>query len=223
MTGPSRPSIHVVTDRRQVSPDARTTDDELTGLEHWFDTVLDAGVDVIQIRERDLDAAVLRDLVRRLMARTRASGPRVLVNDRADVARASGADGVHLRADGPAVERVRTIGPDRWTIGRSVHGPAEVQAHRAADYLLFGTVFSSRSKAPGSPVAGLAGLRLAATGSQAPVIAIGGVRPDSAAACVAAGASGIAGIGIFLPEGRRDDALGAVRAAAALREVMRGC
>jgi thiamine-phosphate pyrophosphorylase len=72
-------------------------------------------------------------------------------------------------------------------------------------------------------VAGLAGLRLAATGSPAPVIAIGGVRPDNAAACVAAGASGVAGIGMFLPAGCREDALGAVRAAVALREVMRGC
>jgi thiamine-phosphate pyrophosphorylase len=219
VTEASRPSICVVTDRRQLSPDARTTAAAVRDLDRWLDAVVDAGPDFIQIRERDLDGAVLRDLVGRLVIRS-GEDTRVLVNDRADVARASGADGVHLRADGPAVGRVRTIGPEGWMIGRSVHRDAEVSASADADYLLFGTVFSSRSKPPGSPVTGVADLRLVVALSGIPVVAIGGVTPETAAACRAAGASGVAGIGIFLPQGRRPDALGPARAVAALREAM---
>ncbi len=75
---------------------------------------------MIQLRERDLDAASLRALAARLADRARA-GTRVVVNDRADVARAAGAAGVHLRADGPPVALVRTLGPAEWMVGRSVH------------------------------------------------------------------------------------------------------
>jgi thiamine-phosphate pyrophosphorylase len=219
----ARPSIQVVTDRRRLSPDARTIDAEVTELDRWLDTVVEAGVDVIQIRESDLEADVLYGLVCRLLARTKGGHTRILVNDRADVALASGAAGVHLRADGPPVPRVRTLGPDRWIIGRSVHGLSEVASHQTADHLLFGTVFGSRSKAAGWRVAGLAGLRSAASRSAVPIVAIGGVSPATAGACIDAGASGVAGIGVFLPEGRREDALGVVRAVAALREAMGGC
>ena len=223
MTASTSSVIHLVTDRRQVSPEARTAAAELAGLERWFDAVVEAGVDVIQVRERDLDAAVLSGLVRRLLLRTQGARCQVMVNDRADVALACGAEGAHLRADGPSVAEVRALGPEGWVVGRSVHQPAEVARHQAADYLLFGTVFGSRSKAPASPVAGLAALGTTAAKSTVPVVAIGGVTPATAARCIAAGASGVAGIGVFLPEGSRDDAMGPVRAVAALREAMRGC
>ena len=85
----------------------------------------------------------------------------MLVNDRADVAIAAGADGVHLRADGPPVARVRTLASRDWIVGRSVHSVAEARAasQDGADYLLFGTVFPAGSKAGGPEDAGSPALR----------------------------------------------------------------
>jgi thiamine-phosphate diphosphorylase len=205
-----------VTDRVAVTPDARTRRDEIAGLERQLDEAIAAGVDLIQIRERDLDAAPLRALAARVVSRAGA-GTRVVVNDRADVARAAGAAGVHLRADGPPIARVRTLGPGGWLVGRSIHTADEAQRAGDADYLLFGTVFTSRSKPDTAPVAGTAGLRAASVVSTAPVLAIGGITPSGAAACREAGAAGVAAIGVFLPRGRTPAAMGAAEAVAALR------
>lgn len=214
MTLPS-PCICLVTDRLALTPDARTIRDELANLERQLDAAIAAGVDMIQIRERDLDSATLRVLAARLVARA-AAATRVIVNDRADVARAVGAAGVHLRASGPPAADVRTMGPAGWVVGRSVHAADEAPM-AGADYLMFGTVFASRSKPPDAPVGGVDGLRAAAAASPAPVLAIGGVTPGRVAACREAGAAGVGAIGVFLPRGRTADSLGPAEAVAALR------
>lgn len=219
--------VYLITDRRQLSPDARTTEDEVSALEDWLDEAIGA-VDVIQIRERDLEGAVLAKLVSHVVGRAEGTATRVVVNDRADVAHAANAGGVHLRADGPPVERVRAIGPAGWLVGRSVHAIDlgidvdidDVARHAGADYLIFGTVFEGGSKVAGSPTAGLDGLRAAARSSRAPVIAIGGLTPAGAALAVQAGARGVAGIGVFLPPGRTPVSLGLTRAVAELRQAM---
>ncbi len=208
------PIIHVVTDRRQVAPDARTRGDEIAALEGWIDEAIGV-VNVVQIRERDLDAGVLTALLARIADRARATKTRILVNDRADVAAAAGAQGVHLRSDGAPVDRVRAIGPAGWIVGRAAHGPVEVSDGASADYVLFGTVFASRSKSASETPRGIAALREAAATSRAPVVAIGGIGPSRAPLCREAGAAGVAGIGVFLPEGRRPEALGVRRAAEA--------
>jgi thiamine-phosphate diphosphorylase len=218
VSGLPRPSIYLVTDRRRLDASARTAREEVTALERWLEDAY-GRVDVIQIRERDLDGNVLCELAGRAVARARGTGTRVLVNDRADVARAVGADGVHLRADGPAVERVRTLGPPGWIVGRSVHAADEAVRHGTADYLIFGTVFPGGSKAVAT--AGLSMLTAVVAATTVPVIAIGGIDPPRATLAVRAGAAGVAGIGIFLPEGRAPLALGIARAADALREAMR--
>jgi thiamine-phosphate pyrophosphorylase len=210
------PCICLVTDRLAVTPDARTRRGEIAGLERQLDEAIAAGVDLIQIRERDLDAATLRALATRVVARA-AAATRVVVNDRADVARAAGAAGVHLRGTGPPIARVRAIGPGGWLVGRSVHTADEARLAADADYLLFGTVFASRSKPADAPVAGVGGLRAAAAASAAPVLAIGGLTPARVAVCRQAGAAGVAAVGVFLPPGRTPDALGPGAAAAALR------
>jgi thiamine-phosphate pyrophosphorylase len=211
-----RPCVYVVTDRRRLTPDARTVADEVTSLERWLDLAIGAGADVVQIRERDLEAGAQKALAARVAARAR--GTLVVVNDRADVALAARVDGVHLRGDGPPIDRVRRLGGRDWLVGRSVHTTEEAARHNGADYLVFGTVFPGGSKPEGAPVAGLEGLRAAVTAAAGtPVIAIGGITPARAASCAVAGAVGVAGIGVFLPEGRAPDALGPVRAVAALR------
>lgn len=220
MTALPRPCIYLVTDRKRLAPDARTTRDEVIALQSFLDEAIEAGVDVIQIRERDLDGGPLASLARSVAARTRGTSTRVLVNDRADVALAAGGHGVHLRADGPPVDRVRALGPDDWIVGQSVHTPAEAQraSDSGADYVLFGTVFSGGSKGDLAEGDRLAPLRDAARVSRAPVIAIGGIDPGRATACLDAGAAGIAAISIFLPEGRAPLAMGVNDAMVALRD-----
>lgn len=221
MIGGPRPVLCLVTDRHRLAPAARTEREALQALETQLADAIAAGVDLIQIRERDLEAGVLAAFVRRVTARAKGHPTAILVNDRVDVALASAAAGVHLRSDGPPVARVRAVGPSGWLIGRSTHSAAEVAAHGGADYLLLGTVFPSESK-PGVPAIGLDGLRKAAGAGPAPILAIGGVEPAHAAACLAAGARGIAAIGAFLPEGRARGALGVDRAVAAFRDALAG-
>ena len=225
-------TICLVTDRRQLSPGARTVRDEASALIHWLEEAITAGVDLIQIREPDLPARLLADVSRAVAAGAAGSSTRVVVNDRADVAIACGCDGVHLRGDGPPIGRVRDFVArsgfqDRETrnllTGRSVHSVEEAQVHADADYLVFGAVYDSGSK----PGRGLEALRAVASVaraetvgrgfSRAGVIAIGGITVPRAAECLAAGATGVAAIRIFLPPGRAEGALGVTEATQQLR------
>ena len=210
------PSICLVTDRRQLSPDARTEADEILRLESWLEEAI-GQVDLIQIRERNLEGRRLVALADRMAGRTRATRTRLLVNDRADIALSASLDGVHLRADGPPVARVRALGSTAWIVGRSVHSQDDVRAQVAADYLLFGTMFPTESKGPEAPTQGTAALAEAVRSTPRPVLAIGGITPSRATECFQAGAAGVAAIGLFLPEGRRRGSLGILRAVGELR------
>jgi len=154
-------------------------------LEIIADQVAD-GVDMIQIREKDLTARQLFEFTLAVLE-VRAKRPaKILINTRADVALAAGADGVHLPAAAPRET------PPGLLVGRSCHTLAEVRA-AAADFVTFGPVFASPAK--GQPV-GLDALAEACR-TGVPVYALGGVSWDNAAACVKAGAAGIAGIRLF--------------------------
>ncbi|MBV9082919.1 MAG: thiamine phosphate synthase [Acidobacteriaceae bacterium] len=152
---------------------------------------LHLGVDMIQIREKDLSGrqlfeftlAVLEVRDHEVRSRTRT---RVLVNSRADVAFVAGADGVHLPADAPQ----QTL--PGFLVGRSCHTLDEIR-HAKADFVTYGPIFESPSKGP--PL-GLESLRLACTIGK-PVYALGGVDWDNADSCMRAGAEGIAGIRLF--------------------------
>ena len=192
--------ICLVTDRG-VLTDAAATDDgvALRQLLEVIADCADAGVDLVQIRERGLPDRSLLELVRGAVERTRTTTARIVVNDRPDVALAADAAGVHLKDDARSADRVRAVGPRDWIVGRSVHGVAG--ARRAAesgavDYLLAGTVFGSASK-PGREPLGLDALRDIAGAFPRAVLAIGGVGVADAAAVAAAGAAGVAGIRLF--------------------------
>lgn len=216
-----RPCLCLVTSRRALSPDARTVADEISALERFLDEALAAGVDLIQVRERDLEAAALRNLVAGVVRRASTTDARIVVNDRLDVARAARAHGVHLRADGPPTGAVRRLCPPPLMVGRSVHSPEEAASHgTAADYLLCGTVFRSASKAADAPVVGPATLGRVAAATSTPVLAIGGITPERVRACLEAGAAGVAAIGVFLPEGRTAGALGVGRGTRELRAAL---
>jgi thiamine-phosphate pyrophosphorylase len=157
-----------------------------------------AGIDLIQVRERDLDARPLAELVTRVLAAVRGSGTRVIVNDRLDVALACGAHGVHLRSDSIPTEAARRISPPGFLVGRSVHGVEEARgASIAADYLIAGTVFPTPSKPEGAAWLGVDGLRRIARSVTVPVLAIGGIDGERLDAVAASGAAGIAAIGLF--------------------------
>ena len=218
MKGLPRPALCLVTDRRAVAPDARTVSAQLAALERQLDEAIEAGIDLIQLREGDLSAQDLLALAARVGSRARPSQTRVLVNDRADVALTIPDVGLHLKSDGPPVSVVRPLaGADRL-IGRSTHDPVDKRLADRADVLVFGTVFPSASKPPDAPAAGVDALRRACAAVTVPVLAIGGVTPERAADCLRAGAAGIAAIGIFLPAGRAPGAIGPRAAALALRD-----
>ena len=219
MIAVTTPWVYLVTDRRRLSPGARTTAEEVRALEALIDEAIDAGVDAVQIRERDLEARELLALASRVAVRARGR-TRVLVNDRIDVAIAAGADGAHLRADSPPTAEVRALGPAGWIVGRSVHGVDEAGGELDADYVLFGSVFAGGSKADGAAVAGLGRLQDAVAARHGPVFAIGGITPARAAEARLAGAAGVAAIGVFLPPGRAPGAMGVAAAVGALRAAM---
>jgi thiamine-phosphate pyrophosphorylase len=167
-------------------------------LADWFAALQAAGVDGLQIREKDLDDRDVLDLAR--AARAALPPPaRVLVNGRADIALAARADGVHLPADGLPIAPLRRRFGDRLLIGRSTHRVAEVAAARrdGADYVTFGPVWETPSKEAYGPPAGIERLRRAAA-TGLPVYALGGVTVERFAEAAAAGAAGAAGIRLFL-------------------------
>jgi thiamine-phosphate diphosphorylase len=158
-----------------------------------------AGVHLVQVRERDLEAKRLCELVGRCVAAAHGTRTRILVNDRFDVAIAAGAHGVHLPSHGVAARRLRRLCPPGFIIGRSVHAAEEAKAVVAdggVDFLVFGTVFSSTSKPDVAP-AGLDALRGVVSSVPVPVLAIGGVTIERIRSLAAAGASGVAAISLF--------------------------
>ena len=161
---------------------------------------LDGGLGAVQLREKGLAAGDLVALATGLRELTARHGARLLVNDRADVALAVGADGVHLPGDGlpPRVAR-RLLGPDRL-VGVSTHSALEVEAaaEAGADFVVFGPVYDTPAKRPFGPPRGVAALAAACRGRRVPVLAIGGVTAARVAEVRQAGAAGVAVIRALL-------------------------
>jgi thiamine-phosphate pyrophosphorylase len=189
--------LYLVTDRQRLAGRG-SFEDARRCLLQQAERAVDAGIDCIIVRERDLEARDLVQLTIDLVKRTRGTRTRVVVNDRVDVALASGADGVHLRGDSIAPEVVRRMTPDNFLLGRSVHGAEEAAAVTSVDYLIAGTVWASASKPEHHRLLGLDGFSEVVKASRVPVLAIGGVTIDRVQDVAIAGGAGVAAIGLFM-------------------------
>jgi len=190
----------LITDRHRLAPELHGSA-SLDRLVALVRVASRAGVDLVQVRERDLAGRELRRLVARCVDAVSGTACRIVVNDRADVALAARAHGVHLRADSLDADLVRTLDPE-WLIGRSVHSAPEARVaggSPALDYLVLGTMFATSSKPGLEQPAGLDALDQLAGEARVPVLAVGGITLDRVASLVARNVSGVAGIGLFIP------------------------
>jgi thiamine-phosphate pyrophosphorylase len=195
--------LFYITDRRQFSGDENARQRTLLAK---IAEGTRCGVDVIQLREKDLSTRELEVLTRaalRVIGENSAQPvTHLLINSRSDVAIACGADGVHLRSDDLSPSDVRKIWthgghPARPLISVSCHSKADVAraADEGADFAVFAPVFEKKDT-PQNRAAGVDGLRQAC-GQKIPVLALGGVTLNNARACIDAGAAGIAAIRLF--------------------------
>lgn len=183
-------SLYLITDRHQTAG---------RPLLEVVEAALSGGVRTVQLREKDLPVAELYELAWEMRALTASYDARLLINDRIDVALAVEADGVQLGKSSLPVTAARRIAPD-LLIGYSSHGVGEAAAALAkgADFVTFGPVFYTPSKAAfGEPV-GLAELAKACTASGGPVFALGGVKGNNLGQVVASGCQRVAVISAIL-------------------------
>ena len=195
----SQPILYLITPGA-IAETTTSADEEFQEILHQVSAAVAGGIQLIQLREKNLTARVLFELTERVMEIVRGTSTRVLVNDRADIAAGAGADGVHLTLQSLEADVIRkTFGPN-CLIGVSTH--SDVEARRARDagagFVVFGPIFPTQSKKEYGPPLGIGKLsEVAHELAPIPVLAIGGVSNDNAGECLRAGASGVAAITLF--------------------------
>lgn len=177
---------YLITDRRKCAP---------RKLSDVVEEGCRAGIKAVQLREKDLSARELYQLASTLRDITARFGTQLFINDRADVAMAVGADGVHCRETSMPSNQIKRL-DSKLMVGASVH--SEKSARRAekeeADFLLFGPVFYTQSKAKYGEPQGLEKLALICNSVSIPVYVVGGISVDRARESLQHGAHGVAGI-----------------------------
>jgi thiamine-phosphate diphosphorylase len=165
--------------------------DGQAGLIQRATAIAHGGATCIQLRLKDVSARDLATLASDLI---RSVGVPVIINDRADVAVAVGAAGVHLGADDIPVKAARAFAPAGFIIGASVGSDDEIANARGADYVGIGPVFSTASKKDAGDAIGIAEFSRLTVATGLPAVAIGGITAANAGAAIASGAAGIASI-----------------------------
>jgi thiamine-phosphate pyrophosphorylase len=170
------------------------------GVERAAEAALAAGATTVQLRWKTASTRELLGLARDLRIVTREAGALLIINDRVDVALATDADGAHLGDDDLPLEVARRIVPVEFVLGRSVDTIEEASAAVAggADYVGLGPVYATDTKRDTGPVLGLAGVAAVRARVSLPIVAIGGIRPGTAAGVIRAGADGIAVVGAVM-------------------------
>jgi thiamine-phosphate pyrophosphorylase len=185
--------------------------DGQSGLIARASAAVHGGATCIQLRLKDVSA---RDLVALAHELVRSVGVPVIVNDRADVAIAAGAAGVHLGADDLPAAAIRKFAPGGFIIGASVGNDEEIRGSRGADYVGIGPLFATSSKGNAGPAIGVAEFKRLAVATGLPAVAIGGISPENAGAAIEAGAAGVAAIASVM--GAEDPAAAARQLASAI-------
>ncbi len=195
----SQPILYLIT----PGATAETTtpaDEEFQEILHQVSAAVAGGIQLVQLREKNLTARVLFELTERVMEIVCGTATKVLVNDRADIAAGAGADGVHLTLRSLEAEGIRRTFAPNFLIGVSTHSHVEARRARdaGADFVVFGPIFPTPSKKEYGPPLGIGKLsEVAHELAPIPVLAIGGVSKDNAGECLRAGASGVAAITLF--------------------------
>jgi thiamine-phosphate pyrophosphorylase len=160
---------------------------------------LAGGARLVQLRDKSPSSRDRLALADAAVARAQAAGARLIVNDRADIAKVSGADGVHVGQDDLSIEDVRAVVGADAIVGISTHDEAQIEAalRSAATYVAVGPIYATATKETGYSARGLALVRQAAAGGK-PVVAIGGITLERAPEVLAAGASSVAVISDLL-------------------------
>ncbi len=189
--GPRDWGLYLVTDRRQTGG---------RDLVEVLSQALGAGVRAIQLREKDLDTVDVFRLGERLLPMTRRAGASLIINDRADVAMALGADGVHLTRKSLPPKDARALVGAGMCVGISCHTIADVQeaVDGGVDFVTLGPIFATPSKAAYGPPIGLGVLEQARTICPLPIFAIGGISAGRVRDVLKAGADGVAAISAVL-------------------------
>jgi len=199
-------SLYLITDRTKVANGHSL----FTAVE----AALQGGVKAVQLREKDLTADELLPLARRLRALTSSHDALLFINDNINLAIEVKADGVHLGGHSQATDVIRSRVGDKMLIGVSTHSKDEIEiaAQQGADFVTFGPVYSTPSKAKYGDPQGLEKLAEACRGSSIPVFALGGITAERAIEVQQAGATGIALISAIIAS--PDPRLAATRFAA---------
>ena len=196
---PQRPLIYLITSGETTARTTPATEDFANVLQ-LVRTAVAARIDLVQIREKNLSASVLYQLAASAAGITTGSATKLLINDRADITAAAGADGVHLTSSSLPTAVVRQAFGDGFLIGVSTHslGEASLARSSGADFVVFGPVFETTSKREYGAPLGLNNLAtVCAELSPFPILALGGVTLDNVAECIRAGAGGVAAISML--------------------------
>jgi thiamine-phosphate pyrophosphorylase len=194
-----KPILYLITSgrtRQTRNPES----EEFTSVLSLIKAAVAAKIQLVQIREKQLSGRSLFELALRAAALTRGTATRLIINDRADIASAAGADGVHLTTSSLEARVVRNAFPKDLLIGVSAHSLAEAREARegAADFAVLGPIFDTPSKRAYGPPLGLAQLHEAARDlAPFPLIALGGIDIENAHAALREGAAGVAAIRLF--------------------------
>ncbi len=178
--------LYLITDRNQVANGH--------SLYTAVEAALQGGVKAVQLREKDLSPDELLPLAKQFRALTLSYGALLFINDNIDIALTVKADGVHLGGHSEATDAIRAKVGEKMLIGVSTHSKEEIElaAKQGADFVTFGPVYATPSKAKYGEPQGLKKLSEACRNSSIPVFALGGITPERATEVQQAGASGIA-------------------------------
>lgn len=191
------------------------TDEEIAGMSHVeiAKKALAGGASVIQLRDKVRNDREMFLIAREMAKICHAYGAYLIVDDRVDVALASGADGVHLGPEDLPVFEVRKIAPENFIIGATVHSVEEAlrAQEEGADYLGAGSVFPTKTKRREITLIGVDGLREIVSSVSVPVVAIGGIRIESLREIFGVGASGVAMCSYILSQSDIEEATRRVR------------